>query len=119
MEYLEDAFPKSTPLLPEDPVDRACVRLWIDHISKKIVPGFFWLIQAQTENDQNEAKKELEKAIYQFAEQLKGPYFTGEQFGMADIALAPFIQRQYVVVQHHRGFSVPKDGETWQKWHRW
>ncbi|CAF2627419.1 unnamed protein product [Rotaria sp. Silwood2] len=38
---------------------------------------------------------------------------------MADIALMPFIQRQYVAVQRHRGFSVPKDGEIWQQWHRW
>ena len=46
MEYLEDAFPQSTPLLPQDPVDRARVRLWIDHISRKIVSSFFRLFQA-------------------------------------------------------------------------
>ena len=119
MEYLEDAFPQSTPLLPQDPVDRARVRLWIDHISRKIIPNFFRLLQAQEDHDQNEARKDLEKAIYQFSEQLKSPYFMGEQFGMVDIALVPFIQRQYVVVQDHRGFIVPTDGEVWQKWHRW
>lgn len=119
MEYLEDAFPQSIPLLPEDPIDRARVRMWVDHISKKIVPGFFRLMQAQEENNQNESRKDLEKAIYQFAEQLKGPYFTGEQFGMADIALVPFIQRQYFVLQKHRALSIPKDSEVWQKWHRW
>lgn len=39
-EFIEDAYPDHTPhLLPKDPFDRAHARLWVDHVSKAIVPA--------------------------------------------------------------------------------
>ena len=47
LEYLEDISGPEVSLYPRDPFDRAVARLWIDHISKKIVPVFFRVLQAQ------------------------------------------------------------------------
>lgn len=39
-EFIEDAYPDHTPhLLRKDPFERAQARLWIDHISKSVVPA--------------------------------------------------------------------------------
>ena len=36
-----------------------------------------------------------------------GPFFLGEAFGFADIALAPWWQRMHSVIRHYRGFEIP------------
>jgi len=36
----------------------------------------------------------------------KGPYFLGDQFSIADIALLPFLERFSVSLKHYRGFDI-------------
>src|SRR5690349_21172473 len=40
-EFLEDEFPDSKLLLPKDSFERARIRLWIDHLTKKCIPAFY------------------------------------------------------------------------------
>nr|ACF15452.1 glutathione-S-transferase [Phanerodontia chrysosporium] len=112
-EFLEDAYPNYKPkLLPEDPFERAYARIWLDYISKSIIPANFRLIQAQTPEKQQEALADFNKALKQFAEKIKGPYFLGEQFSLVDIAIVPWIVRDYIIAEN-RGFKREDIGSKW------
>ena len=117
-EFLEDAYPKNTPhLLPTDPYTRAYIRLWIDFVSKSIVPAFFRLLQAQDQEKREAALKEFISALRTISSkrQSGGPYFLGNDFSLADIAIAPFAVRDYIV-QEHRGYKREDVNEEWVEW---
>lgn len=45
-----------------------------------------------------------------FAERVKGPYLAGEQLTTADLAIAPFVGRLYLLEEHRR-FTIHKKHE--------
>ena len=115
-EFLEDAYPSQEPhLLPSDPFDRAYTRLWIDYINKAIVPAQMRLTQAQGADKQHAALEELNKALRSFAEKVKGPYFLGEDFSLVDVAVAPWVARDYIGAEH-RGFTREGGSDAWKKY---
>ncbi|CAF1539570.1 unnamed protein product [Didymodactylos carnosus] len=116
-EFLEDAFPQAKPLLPKDPLERARVRLWIDHVSKKFNAAFFRTLQAQEEEKQKEALGELVEALQKYLDQVKGPWFSGEVFSLADITIAPWIIRLYIL-EEHRGFKDELVGGRWKEYEK-
>ncbi|OBZ69733.1 Glutathione S-transferase omega-1, partial [Grifola frondosa] len=112
-EFLEDAYPEHTPaLLPADPYERAVVRLWADFANKSIVPAVFRTIIAQDSEKQRTNLAELADATRAFAAKVKGPYFLGEQFSLVDVAVAPFVVRDYILARH-RGYSREAIGGGW------
>ncbi|TCD61941.1 hypothetical protein EIP91_007681 [Steccherinum ochraceum] len=115
-EFLEDAFPERKPnLLPADPSDRAYARMWIDYVTKNLVPASMRLVQAQDPEQQKEHLKELLEFQRAFAAQVKGPYFLGEEFSLVDITLVPWIVRDFVSAEH-RGYRREDAGEAWKKY---
>ena len=103
-EFLEDEFPSHKPnLLPSDPADRAYARIWIDFISKSIIHTNQRLIQAQAPEKQREYLEDLKTAERTLAEKVKGPYFFGEEFSLIDVAIVPWVMRDYVLVEN-RGY---------------
>jgi len=115
-EYLEDAYPTNEPrLLPTDAFERAFARLWLDYISKQIVPGYFRLIQAQGVEKQAEAREDYYKILRTFADLVKGPYFFGEEFTLVDIAIAPFIVRD-AVLKEKRGYERADVSPKWKQY---
>ena len=113
-EFLEEAFPQATPrLLPSDPADRAYARIWIDFIAKSIVPTFFRLLQAQKAEKQQEALQDSVKALKTFADKVKGPYFLGDEFSLVDVAIAPWVVREYII-EEHRGYTRDLVGDGWK-----
>lgn len=113
-EFLEDAYPEHKPhLLTTDPYTRAYIRIWTDYVQKNIVTGQMRLVQAQDEASQKAALEEYIKALKGFAEKIKGPYFLGEEFSVVDIAVAPWVVRDYIVVEN-RGFTRDAAGSTWK-----
>ena len=113
-EFLEDAYQCYTPnVLPVDPYQRAYARIWIDYISKAIVPAFFRLLTAQEPEKQQAELDEFNKALAAYAAKVEGPYFLGEAFSLVDIAVAPFIMRDYLLVEH-RGYSREAVGKNWE-----
>ncbi|KAF2097961.1 glutathione S-transferase [Rhizodiscina lignyota] len=115
-EYLEDAHPSSSPLLPKDPYERAQARTWIKHINEAVVPAFFRLLQAQPSEQDKQAKAlaELNEALRTVCQKVKGPYFFGEEFGLVDVAIAPWAVRDFIV-QEYRGFRRD-DVPGWGSW---
>ncbi len=114
-EFVEDAYPKSNgpDLLPSDPSDRAYARIWIDHINKAVVPANLRLTQSQESEKRRAALEEVNKALQKFAEKVKGPYFLGEEFSLVDVAIAPWVVRDYIV-REHRGYTREGVSEAWK-----
>ncbi len=113
-EFLEDAYPSYEPkLLPADPYTRAYTRVWVDHISKNVVPAYFRLVQAQDAERQKAALNDFNQALGTLAAQVKGPYFLGEAFSLVDIAVAPWVVRDYIPGEH-RGFRREAVANGWK-----
>jgi glutathione S-transferase len=77
---------------------------------------FYSMLLRQEPEEQEEAKKKLVLAVEQLVEDYQGPFYLGEQFSCADIALAPYFDRM-VVLEHYRDFAVPP--QRCPQWHRW
>lgn len=115
-EFFEDAFPNHKPhLLPSDPVDRALARMWLDHITKTFIPSFHRLLQAQEADKQAEALHDVYVSLRKLTDNIKGPYFFGEEFGLVDIAIAPWIVRDWVI-EEHRGYKRIDVSPKWKQY---
>ena len=116
-EFLEDEYPSSKALLPKDSFERARIRLWIDHVTKKVVPAFYRTMQAQEEDKQKENLVELVDALKKYLDEVQGPWFSGEEFSLADVAIAPWIIRLFLL-EDHRGFTDELIGGRWLEYKR-
>jgi len=115
-EFLEEEFPSHTPkLLPSNAVDRAYARIWLDYISKSIVPVHFRILQAQEPEKQKQALEDMNKGLRGFAQQIKGPYFLGDEFSLVDIAIVPWIVRDYVM-EENRGYTREGVSAEWKRY---
>lgn len=115
-EFLEEAYPEHKPsLLPSDPVERAYARIWIDFIAKSVIPAFMRLMMTQEPDKQQEALGEFVKALATLAEKIQGPFFLGEQFSLVDVAVAPWVMRDYVIAEN-RGFHREAVGPKWKQY---
>lgn len=79
------------------------------------MPGFMRLMQAQETEKQDNARTELYDALRKFAAQIKGPYFLGEEFSLVDIAIVPWITRDYILAEH-RGYSRQDVSAEWVRY---
>ena len=87
MEFLEERFPEPA-LLPPDPADRAAARLLIfrDH---DLTDPYYAL-----RREEDGAREEFDAALGRFDALLgEQPYLSGADYGLADIALVPWVLR--------------------------
>ena len=87
MEFLEERYPEPA-LLPADPAERAAVRLLIfrDH---DLTDPYYALRRGE-----DGAREELDSALGRFDSLLgEQPYLSGADYGLADIALVPWVLR--------------------------
>lgn len=45
----------------------------------------------------------------------KGPWFMGEEFGLVDVAIAPWCARDYIISEH-RGYVRGDVGDGWKEY---
>ncbi|CAI4213380.1 unnamed protein product [Parascedosporium putredinis] len=116
-EYLDEAYGgndedgRLLPAAEADPFERARCRLWIDHVSSRIVPAFYKLLQHTPEKTYsiNEARDALLDHIQDFAramapvEEGGGPWFLGARFSLVDVALAPWAARLFLIDHYKPG----------------
>ncbi|KAI1206897.1 putative glutathione-S-transferase theta, GST [Annulohypoxylon truncatum] len=136
-EYLDEAYDDATKygprLLPEDAYERARCRLWIDHISGKIIPGFYKFIQHTSEKEYSieEARENFLGHIKMLVREMlegeeSGPWFLGDRFSLVDIMLAPWAKRLFLI-DHYKpgGLGIPAEGQggddekIWARWRKW
>lgn len=131
-EYLDEAYADPDQygprLLPEDVYERARCRLWIDHVSSRIVPGFYKFIQHTPEKAYSveEARSEFLDNIKTWVAEMddSGPWFLGDRFSLVDVMLAPWAKRLFLI-DHYKpgGLGVDQvrgeDEKTWARWQKW
>jgi maleylacetoacetate isomerase len=101
LEFLEEYFPNTPRLLPENPVERARVRELVNIIASDLQPVTNLRIlkavkkldgeQAPTEWAKNWMGRGLE-AFDKVAEGYAGKYSVGDEVSMADMVLAPAVE---------------------------
>jgi glutathione S-transferase len=109
LEYIHEVF-TGPPLLPAAPELRAYVRFWARHVDTNIVPNFDRLLSAQDALDRNVAQTALSEGLTEFeaamAPMHDGPFFLGDDFSIADVALAPWWQRICSVLYAYRKYDL-------------
>ncbi|KAK3996397.1 NAD-dependent protein deacetylase hst2-1 [Cladorrhinum sp. PSN332] len=117
--------------------ERARCRLWINHVSTRIVPAWYGVMQAQGQSGSGEREK-LREGVKAFAREMldgsnDGPWFLGERFSLVDVSLAPWAKRLWLIDYYKEGGSgIPKKGEegrrrggdeeeekVWERWDQW
>ncbi|GAP91605.2 putative glutathione transferase omega-1 [Rosellinia necatrix] len=141
-EYLEDHYADHEPrLLPaagddggDNDYERARARIWMDHASSRIVPAFHRLLQFQPAAyggdgaaRLDELRAELRSCLLEFAGAMAdgGPYFSGRDFSLPDVAAAPWATRLWVFDEFKGGLGIPAPGRggadepRWARWRVW
>lgn len=110
-EYLCDAAVQQT-LMPNDPMQRAIIRLLNDHCDTMFTKTqFTYLMNKDIEKDK-ELVTAMEDALLMYEEQLEksgGPFLMGEHFTLSDIHVLPFILRLVVSLEHFKNYELPGD----------
>jgi glutathione S-transferase len=87
MEFLEERYPEPA-LMPADPADRAAARLLIFR-DKDLTDPYYDLRRGE-----DGAREQLDAALGRFDALLEQqPYLSGAEYGLADIALVPWVLR--------------------------
>ena len=87
LEFLEERYPEP-PLLPADPADRAAVRLLIYRDDELTSPYY------ALRREEDGARERFDAALGRFDALLaERPYLGGVEYGLADIALVPWVLR--------------------------
>lgn len=120
LEYMDEAWPDKPKLMPKDPYDRAVVRIWADFVTKKIIPFFYSLLMKEDAEVQKEGRKSFLENVEAYTKAMSptGPYFMGEQFGLIDIMLYPWIQRM-PILKFYRNFEIPTDTDWYPRFQTW
>ena len=120
IQYVDEAWNNDKHLLPTDPLDRARVRMWSDHINKKVEPEFYRMLIKRSDEERKQAKEELLNGLAAVVQAMdpQGPLFSGRELGMVDIMLIPHAFRFATILSHYRGFTI-EDNEKWKRYHVW
>lgn len=90
-EYIDEVFPGR--LHPEDPLQRALNRSWIE-FGSACLTDMFRLINAKTADKFDHVHDDLVEKLQQLESILRpDPYFNGHQFSLLDAAYAPLFAR--------------------------
>lgn len=132
-EYLDEVYSDPSKygasLFPEDAYEKARCKIWIDHISSRIVPAFYRFMQHSPSKTYSleEARDEFLGHVKTFVKEADatGPFFLGERFSMVDVMLAPWLCRLFLFDVYKGGLGIPEEGnggedeEVWKRWRSW
>ncbi|KAG0055254.1 hypothetical protein BGZ83_009186 [Gryganskiella cystojenkinii] len=117
-EYVADLHPESG-LLPKDALQRAQTRYLIHHWGARTQPAHhkasFTLDQTEAAKYREELVVELRKfnklllSAHKTESDAEGPFFLGEKFTFADLNLAPFLARFFLLDQYNDNKAITKE----------
>lgn len=112
-EYLNEVTPGS--LHPEDPLERADHRAWIE-FGSGLLSGIAQLYNAPTQEEFDTSRKMLRARFGQLEKRLgSGPYFAGENFYIIDAVYGP-IFRYFDVFESVMDLGILEDVEKVHMW---
>ena len=97
-EYLDEKY-KSIPMMPEEPVERAKARIWMDYCTNKYLTlSRKLLVDHCNEELQTENKKKMKESLIYiekecFEKNANGPFWLGNNISLVDLHYAPFFER--------------------------
>ncbi|MQL83297.1 hypothetical protein Taro_015795 [Colocasia esculenta] len=96
VQYIDEVWSSSQPILPADPYDRAVARFWAAYIDDKWFPSLMGIAKAQTDADRASSTEQMLAGLQlleeAFATCSKGkPFFGGDALGYLDIALGCYL----------------------------
>ncbi|KHK90298.1 glutathione S-transferase family protein [Novosphingobium malaysiense] len=92
LEYIEEGLP-GPKLHPDDPVERAQARSWME-FGSAMLPELYSIWIARAEDDFVAARDKVAAKFAYLAKSLGvGPYFHGNRFGCVDVIFAPLFNR--------------------------
>ncbi|XXG74740.1 hypothetical protein AAC387_Pa07g3385 [Persea americana] len=118
VQYIDETWNKSSPLLPVDPFERANSRFWAEYIDNKKLYDCGSRIWKKKGEAQEEAKKEFIDCLKVLEGALgQKQYFGGENFGHVDVALITF-GCWFYSYEKYGNFSVEEECPKLMAWVR-
>ncbi|XVF55167.1 hypothetical protein PTKIN_Ptkin06aG0014900 [Pterospermum kingtungense] len=117
IEYIEETW-KGTPILPEDPYEKAMARFWTKFVDEKCLPAL-WRAVWSPENEREKAVEEACKCLETLQSALNGKrFFGGDTVGLVDIA-ANFIGFWLRIIQEATGHGDLLSAEKFPTLFKW
>ena len=97
-EYLDEKY-INIPMMPEEPVERAKARIWMDYCTNKYLTlSRKLLVDHGNEELQTENKKKMKESLIYiekecFEKNANGPFWLGNKISLVDLHYAPFFER--------------------------
>ena len=97
-EYLDEKY-TSIPMMPEEPVERAKARIWMDYCTNKYLTlSRKLLVDHGNEELQRENKKKMKESLIYiekecFEKNANGPFWLVNNISLVDLHYAPFFER--------------------------
>lgn len=114
--YLIERYGLESGLIPHNPAEQAAVRFFIAWVGGLDFVGAGMRLQYQKDRakaavDMEGLRALLQQVSARLAEQSAGPFFLGSQLSIADIHIAPFLDRWEATLPHFRCFDVLRAGD--------
>jgi len=116
-EFLEECFP-DVPLMPDTPMQRALMRIWVEFANARVVPAYYKLLLEQRSDRQRTLAAQLDQELAFIEAEMpsgNGPWWLGEQLSLADLAFYPFFER-FSVLEHYRDYRIPASCGRIKRW---
>jgi len=101
-EYLDEIA--GLPLLPTDPLERARERAWVEYGAQTLA-DIYRLYASSDEAGHLVARSDIEVKLANVEQEIVGPWFSGDKFGLVDAAFAP-VFRYFDVFERRGGLDV-------------
>lgn len=119
-EYLEEVFPYPS-LLPQNPIQRAQARIWIQFADARLFEPTHRLLLTQDLQQRAKLVNQLTESL-QWIEQtglqqlsVAEPYWLGASLSLVDLAYYPWFE-QIVVLKHFCEFQLPSGLDRLEHW---
>ncbi|KAL0694698.1 hypothetical protein Bca4012_061878 [Brassica carinata] len=115
LEYIDEVWSDTYPMLPSDPYQKAQARFWGDFIDKKFYDPS-WKVWGTTGEEQVKAKKELLEHFKTLETELGDKtYYGGDVFGFVDIALMGYYS-WFKAIEKFGEFSIEAEFPVLSQW---
>jgi len=111
-EYLDEI--SGEPLLPREPLAKARQRAWVEFASATLA-DIGKLYTASDEGGFKAAAQTLRDRLLKLEQQIEGPWFAGQAFGLVDAAFAPVL-RYFDVFDWRMGREIVERPQRVRDW---
>lgn len=106
-QYLDDTFEPKQSLFPGSAFDRHRIRFFLEQVGEFVGYAYGFLMDSKGEGKQADFEWNVNNLEKLLVEQSSGPFFLGDTFSLADIALIPFLDRfRHTLYAYANGYDL-------------